>query len=785
MAIRPRQSIRRKLTGIIMLTSTTAVLLTCLGFVVSGALKFRSRLIADISTTSHMVALNSTEALSSGNHRAATELLAGLRAKRSIIAAGIYTGGGTLFAQYDPRRTHNIPQSIPPDGVYDDGDNIELFSPIRLDGRRIGTLYIASNESDRNARLLQYLEIAAAIVLLSLLPTFFLAARLQRRISAPIIELERVAALVSKENNFSVRASNAGLNGDEIGNLVNGFNGMLAELEQRDRKLVLYQRELVTTVAERTAELTAANEELLVAKNAAEKAAAVNAQLAREAALILNSATDGIFGIDIGGEPSFLNPAGRRILGRTLPELRRSSIHKLIHHSNADGTPRPEADCLLGAALRSGDPLSVADDTFWRPDGTCFPVEYSATPMFDEEGNKAGVVLIFRDITERRAIERLKQEFVSTVSHELRTPLTSIRGALGLLSSGLLGTVAEKGQRMLEIAVTNTDRLVRLINDILDLERIESGKLELSRDAVDAQSVMEQAREGLQSIADEAGIRIAIEPAEGSLWGDSDRIIQTLTNLIGNAIKFSPADTTVTLRGTAGESDFTFCVADEGRGVPDDKRDAIFHRFSQIDASDSRDKSGSGLGLAICQSIVGAHGGRIWAEKNEPVGTRLYFTIPLASCFTAPVRMIDSPAVTSDAVSQDAGAPLVLIVEDDIDLAGVMTTALQRLGLRTLHTASGSEAIALCEQHEPGLIVLDLCLADMDGFAVVTSLRERGTLGHVPLLVYSALDVGSSDQARLRLGPTDFLTKSRCSLTNFEEHVVRLLDPAKKNQNAA
>jgi CheY-like chemotaxis protein len=400
--------------------------------------------------------------------------------------------------------------------------------------------------------------------------------------------------------------------------------------------------------------------------------------------------------------------------------------------------------------------------------------------MFDEDGNKAGAVLIFRDITERRAIERLKSEFVSTVSHELRTPLTSIRGALGLLSSGLLGPVAEKGQRMLEIAVSNTDRLVRLINDILDLERIESGRVELTRDTVDAQTVMEQAREGLQSIADEAGIRIVVAPAAGSLWGDSDRIIQTLTNLIGNAIKFSPANTTVMLSGHAGPADFTFSVVDQGRGVPDDKLDSIFQRFSQVDASDSRDKGGSGLGLAICQSIVGAHGGRIWAEKNDPAGTRLHFTIPLAAPAASSVRTIDP-----EAVPQDIEELSVLVVEDDADLAGVMTTALQRLGLRTFHTASGSEAVALCRQYEPNLIVLDLVLPDLDGFAIVSSLRESATLRGIPLLVYSALDVGSADQARLRLGPTDFLTKSRCSLTDFEEHVVRLLKTTKEDQNAA
>jgi CheY-like chemotaxis protein len=434
--------------------------------------------------------------------------------------------------------------------------------------------------------------------------------------------------------------------------------------------------------------------------------------------------------------------------------------------------------------MRNGEPVEIIDDTFWRGDGTSFPVEYSSKPIFDETGDHLGAVVVLRDITDRRAIEKLKSEFVSTVSHELRTPLTSIRGALGLLSSGLLGPIAEKGQRMLEIAVTNTDRLVRLINDILDLERINSGKVELTRAAVDSQTVVNLAAEGLQSIADQEGISIIVEPFAGTLWGDSDRIIQTLTNLIGNAIKFSPPNTTVTLSGSAGASELTFCVADEGRGVPDDKLTSIFQRFNQVDASDSRAKGGSGLGLAICQSIVTAHGGRIWAEKNVPAGTRVLFTIPLAA------QLSQVPAMNSVLPEAIAGRsdPSVLVVEDDLDLARVMTTALQNLGLRTIHTASGNEAVLLCGEHEPSLIVLDLGLPDLDGFSVVHLLRQRPALSHLPLLVYSALDLGSGDQSRLRLGPTEFLTKSRGSLTDFEARVIRLLGmvtASKDSENAA
>jgi PAS domain S-box-containing protein len=745
MIVKSKRSIRRKLTRIIMLTSTTAVLLACLGFVISDFVSSRHHLAGDLSTLAQIVGSNSTVALTFGDREGAGEVLNALRAKPSIVAAGIYTETGEPFARYEPDASISIPRFLLHDGFHDRGDRLELFYGIRHDGKRLGTLYLVSDSRDRNALLKRYATIAAGIVLVSLIFAFLLSSRLQRNISNPIVELARVARLVSQEKNYSVRAARRGpSDDDEIDHLLSGFNGMLAEIEQRDSRL-------------------------LVAKNVAEKASEVNAGLARQSALILNSATDGILGVDLDDRLTFMNPAAERILGMTLSDIGRKSVHDAIHHSYPDGTPWPQEECAKTSAMRRGESFSAAQETFWRADGSSFPVEFSSTSMFDEYGTQIGAVVMFRDVTERRAIERLKSEFVSTVSHELRTPLTSIRGALGLLSSGMLGTIAEKGQRMLAIAVSNTDRLVRLINHILDLERIESGKVELTRGLIDADLVMVQALEGVQSMGDAAGVGLVVVPATGAtIWGDSDRIIQTLTNLLGNAIKFSARDTSVTLSGAARGADFVFSVADQGRGVPADKLTTIFDRFSQVDASDSRDKGGSGLGLAICQAIIDAHGGRIWAEKNEPAGSRFQFTIPLA----IPV----APATTT--IQDHSSAPLILVVEDDLDLAGVMATALQSYGFQTLHAGTGGEAIRICAQHQPSLIVLDIVLPDIDGFAVVSALRESANHRRIPLLVYSGLDVSSADRTRLRLGPTEFLTKSRCSPADFERHLVHLLDTA-------
>ena len=777
------RSIRGKLTGIIILISMVAVLLACTFSVTQDLIDEREQLDEQILSFGKLIGVNSEASLRFADPKAAEEALSVLSTRSSFIAGGIYTAAGEPFAKYPARSAVVLPRlSLISQGIIRKSGLVEAFVPITRDGERVGTVYIASDLRESLARMKEDAQATTLILLLCLTVAFILSSRLQGRISGPIVDLAGVAGVVSRNKDYSVRATPGGQHiSDEVRDLVDGFNGMLAEIEERDAALLRQQMVLEDTVALRTGELTTANEELIEAKNTAEKIAEVNVKLARESALILNSVTDGIMGLGLDNRATFLNPAGARILGVTQDGLIGKSIHESIHHSYPDGTPWPEADCGNTQAVRRGEAMSIVNDTFWRPDGTSFPVEYSSTSIFDEDGAPRGAVIMFRDVTERRAIERLKSEFVSTVSHELRTPLTSIRGALGLLGSGLLGAIAEKGQRMLEIAVANTDRLVRLINDILDLERIGSGKVELERGPVDAHTLMVQASESLQSIADQAKVRLVVVPASATIWGDNDRIMQTLTNLIGNAIKFSPPDTTVTLSGAARATEFAFCITDQGRGVPREKLETIFERFSQVDASDSRDKGGSGLGLAICRTIVNAHGGRIWAETNDPAGSRFQFTIPLANSLpsAAARQAIEPPVLDGEGIrSSDlaVSAPAILIVEDDLDLARVLTTSLNARGIRTMHAGTGGEAVRLCREHHPSLIVLDLGLPDIDGFAVVRALRESETLRRLPLIVYSAHDVDTSDQARLRLGPTEFVTKSRCSLPDFEASVIRLLE---------
>ena len=239
-----------------------------------------------------------------------------------------------------------------------------------------------------------------------------------------------------------------------------------------------------------------------------------------------------------------------------------------------------------------------------------------------------GIVVAFTDVTERRRLDRMKDEFISTVSHELRTPLTSLRAALGLVASGALAKRPEKIPQMLDIALGNCDRLVRLVNDIVDFERIGSGTLPLHPSEWNAIDLLRRAMDAERASATRAGLTFRIDAQPVDVWVDGDRILQVMGNLIRNAIKFSEKGGEIRLAArTSGEKEVTFEVQDQGAGIPAEKLDMIFDRFQQADASDSRLQGGTGLGLALCRGIINQHGGRIWAKSNPGSGSTFYFTV--------------------------------------------------------------------------------------------------------------------------------------------------------------
>lgn len=424
-------------------------------------------------------------------------------------------------------------------------------------------------------------------------------------------------------------------------------------------ELATLNSNLERCVLQRTMQLQRTNEELVKQIEQREliieerqRAEASLERLSHQNELILNSAGDGIYGIDAQGVITFVNSTAAKMLGYEVDDLIGQWMHTYLKHSKSDGIPYLLADSPIHTTLRKGTIEHRNGDLFQRRDGSTFPVEYVSSPIRECDSSAArerarivGAVIVFKDITERQMIEQMKDEFVSIVSHELRTPLTSIRSTLGLLSTGMLDDRPDKSKRMLEIAYSNTNRLVRLISDILDIERIKFGKVAMDKRRCNAADLMVQSADAMRAMAEREGITLSVTSIAAQLWADPDRIIQTLTNLLSNAIKFSPARSTVSLTADFVDSQrkrkrvrlqgngtyVRFCVKDQGIGIPEDKLDVIFDRFQQVDASNSRQQGGTGLGLTICREIVQQHGGTIWAESRLGEGSAFYFTIPVFS----------------------------------------------------------------------------------------------------------------------------------------------------------
>ena len=460
------------------------------------------------------------------------------------------------------------------------------------------------------------------------------------------------------------------------------------------------------------------------------------------------------------GQFLYVNRAWRETLGYSVEEVAHLNMKDVI---DKEHLPRCQE---VFAKVRRGEAADDLETVFVAKNGKRVAVRGSVNFRL-VDGKHDVTNAIFRDVTARLEIEKMKDEFVSTVSHELRTPLTSIRGALGLLTAGVLSAEPTKARRMLKIAAANTDRLIRLINDILDIERIESGRVKLEKRSSPVSTLMVQAMDSVREVANRAGVTLELFPASAVVLADPDRVVQTLTNLIGNAIKFSPPSSTVTLRASRQHDEMLFEVKDHGRGIPADKLGIIFERFQQVDASDRREKGGTGLGLAICRSIVEQHGGRIWVESELGQGSTFYFTLPLLQ---------EQVETLSTAISGSSKSARVLVVEDDVDLAHVIGEVFERHGYKVFHAQTASEAIQSAERVIPNLIVLDLVLPEGDGFEVVAGLRHNKALRSAPLVVYTAQDINEAEREKLKLGETVFLTKGRISPAEFEQQVIALLD---------
>lgn len=448
--------------------------------------------------------------------------------------------------------------------------------------------------------------------------------------------------------------------------------------------------------------------------------------------LILDTVSDGILVADINGRFIMSNQASRDISGKDPDKAHEHDLSEFYGvFTNETGTQFPSDQLPIFRAIRGEGTDDV--EMFIRnedvPTGKWLSV--SGRPLREDGREITGGVIFFRNVSEKKEAEKRVSEFYSTVSHELRTPLTSIRGSLGLIEGGLAGPLPEKTLKLIKIARAESDRLIRLINDILDLRKIEAGMLELNKHTVDTQKLVQRAVEGIHGMAEERGVKVVSRVTTGGPTEcDEDRMIQVLTNLMSNAIKFSEngQEVLVTLEPGKGNS-FKFSVTDNGPGIAKEQMHKLFGKFQQLDQSDSRKKDGTGLGLAITKAIIAEHRGEIGVDSEWGKGSTFWFELP---AIFAPILVSQASTLPPPHVHP------ALIVEDDTSIAEVLRIHLEADGFEVIHATSIKEADELLKAYRPLVILLDLGLPDGNGLDLMERLQSDERRKDIPVIVISA-----------------------------------------------
>lgn len=496
-------------------------------------------------------------------------------------------------------------------------------------------------------------------------------------------------------------------------------------------------------------------------------------ELSKQHELILNTVTEGIYGLDADGITMFMNPAAASMFGYEAKEFIGKNSHPIIHHTRADGSHLPQEECPIQMTVLDGQRRSIKEDVFWRKDGSSFLVQYQVTPII-EQGQIQGAVVVFNDVTGEREIVRAKEtaelaaqaksEFLSMVSHEIRTPMNGIVGMTELL----IGTdLSEEQREYAEIIQDSGDALLNILNDILDFSKLESGKMALAYEPFALRKMLEQVAELFKPRADEKQleIRYRLNPSIPEFMvGDAIRIRQILVNLVGNALKFTDRgsiDVNVgIINGRKPEdSVLEFSVQDTGIGIPADKLDQLFQSFSQLHPVINRKYGGTGLGLVISKRLVEIMGGSISVESTEGEGSTFRFAVP-ATSVDATSEQTASEFHHDRTRQSDKVAMRILVAEDHPVNRKILREYLEKLGYHADVCTNGVEAIDAISQNAYDIVLMDIHMPVMDGLKATDLLHRLIPRDRIPPIIAVTGNAKREEkEACLEIGMRDFISK--------------------------
>jgi signal transduction histidine kinase/DNA-binding response OmpR family regulator len=622
-------SVSQKLTWMNMLVSGAALLLACTAFIAYDMVTFRETMVRNLSTQAQIIGSNTVAALAFNDPQSAENTLSALKAAHNVLSAEIYTPDGRLFAAYsrDPGATVPVLPSILSGQIEAHrikDKEIGLARSIVLEGKPAGTVYIRSDLVELNERVKRYASIAAIVLAACLLAALLVSAVFRRSVAEPIVRLAEVARIVSRDKNFSVRATATHGRG-ELTTLVDAFNEMLAQIQQSEQALRTAHDQLEERVQERTAELVAAKKEV--------EAFSLSVVRAKE-------------------------------------ELERAS--------------------------------------------------------------------------------KFKDQFLSTMSHELRTPLNAVLGFSDLLTEERYGPLNDRQRRYVKHIHTGGKHLLSLINDILDLSKIEAGRLQLAIETVRVSTCFAEVVDTMRPLADKKSQSLLTNTSRDvNVRADPTRFKQVLMNLIGNAIKFTPEGGKIAIGCQPLGEVVRVEVRDSGPGIPPEEQQRIFEAFHRS-AQSEKTVEGTGLGLAITRRLVELHGGHLDLESQLGSGSCFYFTLPSVVALEArDVSRSGSGLKARESVT-------VLVVEDDPAAAQLLQSYLVAAGYDVVLCEQPQRAAGLAAELLPSAVTMDIVMKPVNGWELLSKLKGDPRTSRIPVIVVTIVDQPATGAL---LGADEYIVK--------------------------
>ena len=719
-------SIQRKLSLILLATVGLALLIAAGALLLVEARKEWRDSRAELTAQADIVGLASEAALAFGDPEAAEQNLRVLVAQPAVLAAALYDPQGRLFASYLPRGGDGvIPATAPPRGLVFGWWTASIVRPVVSNGEEIGSVYVQYRHA-MLAHLTEHAGWLLAVTLASLLGALLLAQRLQRSLTGPIEEVSRVARTVLDRGAFDVRATKR--SDDEVGQLVDAFNTMLDELGQR--AAVLQQA------------------------NAALSASETRYQLA------VRGSSAGLWDWDLRERTMFHSPRLKAMLGYPDEEFpdRPDALLNVMHPDD-----RPAVLAALRAHLRDDQPYQV-ECRLREKEGRWRWFLVTGMALKDGQGRAYRMAGSLIDISGRKEYElllqqsnRAKDEFLATLAHELRNPLAPLRTGLQILRKPNASEPTVR--RTLETMDRQLTHMVRLIDDLLDISRINSGKIRLELARTSLRAAVQTALELSRPAIDAAGHALHVELPEGdiALHGDETRLAQAFGNLLNNAAKYTPPGGQIGLRMWQQGGAAFVEIRDNGVGIPPEMLERVFGLFAQVEGSGSRAAGGLGIGLFLVRGLVEMHGGTVRASSAGP-GCGSTFTVQLPA-LPAAAPGVQPPPVGEDQLQAGAGAARVLVVDDNEDAADTLTTFLEMIGMHTRAVHDGPAALPAALSFRPDVVLLDIGLPGMNGYEVARALRAEPVLGRVALVALTGWGAEDDRRRAMEAGFDHHLTK--------------------------